>query len=235
MVNGQIAALEARLRNDPFIEHAARAQWAKMCRAIPLGGGDTGLPQLWLEMRPVARRRRAAADRPARRDADRRRAGGNPHHAERDQAGLPVPGQARTGAADGRRPARGRPADRRAVQRRSTSCWKRSSRATVIRRTTARRSMSRCAACIIAAAGDRLLIALKVKAREKKSWFGFGANATVHIWGKPVLDAARADPAPHRRFARGAIGGGLRPARRRGARRHALSAAGARRATRWST
>ncbi len=41
----------------------------------------------------------------------------------------------------------------------------------------------------VGAAGDRLLIALDVKAREKKSWFGFGATATVQIWGKPVLDA----------------------------------------------
>src|SRR5690606_3688284 len=40
----------------------------------------------------------------------------------------------------------------------------------------------------VSAAGDRLLISLKVNAREKKSWFGFGANATVHIWGRPVLD-----------------------------------------------
>jgi hypothetical protein len=27
-----------------------------------------------------------------------------------------------------------------------------------------------------------------VKAREKKSWFGFGAEANVQIWGKPALD-----------------------------------------------
>ena len=34
-------------------------------------------------------------------------------------------------------------------------------------------------------------ISLRVKAREKKSWFGFGAaEPTVHVWGKPVLDAA---------------------------------------------
>ena len=59
-VNAQIASLQARLRNDPFIERTARAQWAKMCRSIPLGGGKTGLPQLWLEMRPV----RAAAAQP---------------------------------------------------------------------------------------------------------------------------------------------------------------------------
>ena len=40
----------------------------------------------------------------------------------------------------------------------------------------------------IAAAGDRLLISLRVKAKETKSWFGLGAEATVHVWGKPVLD-----------------------------------------------
>jgi hypothetical protein len=32
------------------------------------------------------------------------------------------------------------------------------------------------------------LISLLVKARETKSWFGFGTEATVHVWGKPALD-----------------------------------------------
>jgi len=32
---------------------------------------------------------------------------------------------------------------------------------------------------------------LLVRAKEKKSWFGFGADATVHVWGKPVLDQAQ--------------------------------------------
>jgi hypothetical protein len=40
----------------------------------------------------------------------------------------------------------------------------------------------------ISASGDRLLISLRVKAKETKSWFGLGAEATVHIWGKPTLD-----------------------------------------------
>jgi hypothetical protein len=40
----------------------------------------------------------------------------------------------------------------------------------------------------LAAAGEKLLVSLRVKAREKKSWFGFGTEATVHIWGKPALD-----------------------------------------------
>ncbi|MEN3379059.1 MAG: hypothetical protein V7604_4414, partial [Hyphomicrobiales bacterium] len=35
----------------------------------------------------------------------------------------------------------------------------------------------------VAPSGDRLLISLRVKAREKKSWFGLGADAMVHVWG----------------------------------------------------
>jgi len=43
----------------------------------------------------------------------------------------------------------------------------------------------------VAASGDRLLISLLVKAKEKKSYFGLGAEAMVHIWGRPVLDQAQ--------------------------------------------
>jgi hypothetical protein len=43
----------------------------------------------------------------------------------------------------------------------------------------------------LAASGDRLLISLRVKATENKSWFGLGAEATIHVWGRPVLDRAR--------------------------------------------
>ncbi|WP_036038420.1 DUF4403 family protein, partial [Bradyrhizobium yuanmingense] len=39
--------------------------------------------------------------------------------------------------------------------------------------------------------GDQLLISLLVRAKEKKSWFGLGAEANVHIWGRPVLDQAQ--------------------------------------------
>jgi hypothetical protein len=35
------------------------------------------------------------------------------------------------------------------------------------------------------------LISLLVNAKEKESLFGFGGKATVHIWGKPVLDQAQ--------------------------------------------
>ena len=40
----------------------------------------------------------------------------------------------------------------------------------------------------VTAAGERLLISLVVKAKEKKSYFGFGGEATVHVWGRPMLD-----------------------------------------------
>ena len=76
-------------------------------RPAPAVAGDEADP----------RRRRAAADRRAEHDADHRRAGRDPHHRAREQAELPVPGRARTGAADAERQAVGRPADRRAVCR----------------------------------------------------------------------------------------------------------------------
>ena len=30
-----------------------------------------------------------------------------------------------------------------------------------------------------------------MQASETKSWFGLGAEATIHVWGRPVLDSAR--------------------------------------------
>src|ERR1044072_3115310 len=56
----QVNALQPRLGNDPLIEQVARREWAKMCRAIPLGKAAAGMPDLWLEVRPV----RAVAAQP---------------------------------------------------------------------------------------------------------------------------------------------------------------------------
>src|SRR5690606_25106277 len=53
MVSEQVAAMQTRLRDDPFIERAARDGWAKMCRSIPLGENVPGAPKLWLEVRPT--------------------------------------------------------------------------------------------------------------------------------------------------------------------------------------
>ncbi|MEP7032298.1 MAG: DUF4403 family protein, partial [Pseudolabrys sp.] len=186
-VNAQMAALQNRLRNDPMIERTARAQWAKMCRAIPLGGGDTGLPKLWLEMRPV----RAAAAQPqvdARNvtltvgiQAETRITPSQttpvcPFPAKLELVppmdngklaiGVPIdmPFKELNKLMEAQLKGKHFPQDGSApveVEVRSAS---------------------------LAASGDKLLISLRVKARERKSWFGFGAEATVHIWGKPVLD-----------------------------------------------
>ncbi len=59
-VADQIGALENKLRNDPMLEQAARREWTKMCRSIPLGGANSGFPDLWLELKPI----RAAAAQP---------------------------------------------------------------------------------------------------------------------------------------------------------------------------
>ena len=43
----------------------------------------------------------------------------------------------------------------------------------------------------LAASGDRLLISVGVRANETKTWFDFGADATIYVWGRPMLDTAR--------------------------------------------
>lgn len=186
-MNEQIAALQARVRNDPFIERAAREQWVKMCRSIPLGGAGTGLPPLWLEMKPV----RASAAQPqvdARNltltvgiqaetrivPAATKPACPFPERLElvppmengKIAVGVPidVPFTELNKMLEAQFKGQRFPQDKSApveVEVRAAS---------------------------LAAAGDRLLIALRVKAFEKKSWFGFGAEANVAIWGKPTLD-----------------------------------------------
>jgi Domain of unknown function (DUF4403) len=188
MINDQMSALQTRLRSDPFIERTAREQWAKMCRAIPLGGGNTGLPTLWLEMRPV----RAAAAQP---QVDTRNVtltigvqAETRILPSRTTPNCPFPAQLElVPPMDKGRLAIGVPIDMpfTAVNKLLDTQLK------------GRRFPEDGSAPVeievrgasLAAAGDRLLISLRVKARERKSWFGFGAQATVQIWGKPALDS----------------------------------------------
>ena len=189
-VNEQVAALETRLRNDPFIERAAREQWAKMCRSIPLGGGDTGLPQLWLEMRPV----RAAAAQPqidARNmtlvvgiQADTRIT------PQESKPACPFPTALElVPPMDNGKLSIGVPIDVPFTELNkllnAQLKGKRYPEGTNAPVEVEVRSAS------LAAAEDKLLIALKVKAHERKSWFGFGAEANINIWGRPKLDPAK--------------------------------------------
>jgi hypothetical protein len=188
MVSQQVSALETRLRSDPFIERAARAQWSKMCRAIPLGGGDTGLPKLWLEMRPV----RAAAAQP---------------RIETNDVVFTVGVQAETRITPGEsKPHCPFPArlelvppmeDGRLAVGVPIDVPFSELNALLEARLKGRVYPEQVDAPVkievlgvhVGAAGERLLISLDVKAREQKSWFGFGATGTIDIWGKPALDA----------------------------------------------
>jgi hypothetical protein len=190
-VADQITAVEARLRNDPTFEKNARAQWAKACSAIPLQGtgAASSLPALWLELRPI----RAIAAQP-RVDAS----------AVTLTLGIeaetritsvqtkpdcpfpatitlvpPTPGGVSIGVpidvpfTDINKIVEAQFAGRTFPEDGSGSVDVTVKRASV------------------AASGDRLLISLLVNAKEKKSFFGLGGEANVHIWGKPVLDQAQ--------------------------------------------
>jgi hypothetical protein len=186
-VNAQIGALQNRLRNDPMIERTAREQWSKMCRAIPLGGGKTGLPSLWLEMRPV----RAAAAQPL---VDARNVtltigvqAETRIVPAQTQPVCPFPASLElVPPMDNGRLAIGVPIDL------PFSELNKVLEAQLIGKRFPDDSSApvevEVRGASLAAAGERLLISLRVKAREQKSWFGFGAEATVHIWGKPELD-----------------------------------------------
>jgi hypothetical protein len=187
VVNNQIAVLQSRLRSDPAIERAAREQWVKMCRSLPLGGGKTGLPPLWLEMRPV----RAAAAQP---QVDAR------------NVTITVGVQAETRILPNEtRPTCPFPAQLELVPPMQDGVLAVGVPIdmpfTELNKLLEPQLKGRhfpddgsgpvdveVLRANLSAAGDRLLIALRVKAREKKSWFGFGTEATVHIWGKPALD-----------------------------------------------
>ena len=186
MVREQTSTLESRVRNDPFIEKAARAEWAKLCRAIALGGAGQGMPDLWLEIRPV----RAIAAQP-RIDASamtllvgvQAETRIVPNETKPNcpfPAQLDIAPQAKEGTLD-----IGVPIDiplpevsrliEAQVKGKTLPEDGSGSFATTIKQV------------VVAVSGDRLLISLLVNVK-KRGFFALGANATVHVWGKPVLD-----------------------------------------------
>jgi hypothetical protein len=188
-INEQVASLQQRLGNDPFIEQAARQEWAKMCRAIPLGAAP-GAPNLWLEVRPT----RAIAAQPRIDQSALTLTFGveaetrivpnetNPTcpfpaqvqlvaQMDRGQVNLAVPVDVPfteiTRLLNAQLKGKSFPEDRSG-----------SFTATI-------QSIE------VAASGSRLLMSLRVKANETRSWFGFGGEAMIHVWGRPTLDRTR--------------------------------------------
>jgi hypothetical protein len=187
LVNKQVAALQDKISNDPMLENFARQEWAKMCRSVALGGGQTGLPELWLELKPV----KAFAAQP-RIDAQNLTLTIGAQSEARvgptqTKPTCPFPAQLELvpPLTQGKL-AIGIPMDvpfteinKLIEQQIKGKTFPNDPNASVnveVRKAS------------LAASGDRLLISLLVKAREAKSWFGFGAEATVHVWGKPVID-----------------------------------------------
>jgi hypothetical protein len=190
-VADQIAAAGARIRNDPAFERNARLQWDKACRSIPLqgAGGVSSLPALWLELRPT----RAIAAQPhvnasavtmtlgieaETRITPTQTKPNCPFPATISivpptQAGVSIGVPIDMPFTDINKIIETQLAGRTFPEDGSGSVDVTVKRASV------------------AASGDRLLISLLVNAKEKKSFFGFGGEASVHIWGRPVLDEAQ--------------------------------------------
>jgi len=186
----QTGALETRLRNDPFLENVARSEWTKLCRAIPLGTAGQGMPSLWLEVRPT----RAIAAQPK---IDQRAVtlllG---VHADtrivpsETKPNCPFPQQldlvqqANEGSVNIAMPIDiPFPEVSKLLETQ------------VAGKTYPEDGSGSFAATIkhadIAASGDRLLISLLVNVKKRGLFSFFGVDATVHVWGKPMLDQAQ--------------------------------------------
>jgi hypothetical protein len=189
LVRDQTNALEARVRNDPFIENAARGEWTRLCRAISLGGAAQGVPDLWLEIRPT----RAIAAQP-KIDANavtllvgvQAETRIVPSETKPDcpfPQQLEIVPQANEGTLDIAVP----------IDIPFTEV-SRLIEAQIKGKTFPEDGSGAFATTIkqaaVAASGDRLLISLLVTVK-KRGLFAIGADATVHVWGKPVLDQAQ--------------------------------------------
>jgi hypothetical protein len=190
-VADQLTALGTRIHNDPAFERNARIQWAKACRSIPIqgNGAASSLPALWLELRPtraIAAQPRvdaAAVTLTIGVEAETRitptQTKPDCPFPEKISIVPPMSGGVSVGIpidipfTDINKILEAQLAGRTFPEDGSGSVD------VVVKRAS------------VAASGDRLLISLLVNAKEKKSFFGFGGEATVHIWGRPVLDQAQ--------------------------------------------
>jgi hypothetical protein len=186
-VNEQIGSLGNKLRNDRTLETAARKQWTQMCRSISLGKTAKDAPDLWLEVRPT----KAFAAQPK---------------IVQDWVILTLGVQAETRIVPNQtKPSCPFPATLDLVSQLDQGKvnlavpidvpfteLNRVMEQQIKGKTFPEKGDSPAQVTVlaskIAASGDRLLISLRVRAKETKSWFGLGAEATVHIWGKPTLD-----------------------------------------------
>jgi len=190
-VGEQLNAVGQRIRTDQTLERAARTQWAKACRSMPLqGAGATdAMPALWLELKPV----RALAAQPKVDgsavtvtigiEAETRitPTETRPECPFPDKITIvpPTPGGVSIAVPiDLPFTDLNKIIETQLVGKTFPEDGSGSFEATVKRAT-------------IVPAGERLLISLDIHGKEKTSFFGFGADATLQIWGRPALDQAQ--------------------------------------------
>jgi len=185
LVRDQANALEQRLRSDPFIETAARSEWKKLCRAVSLGAAGQGMPNLWLEIRPV----RAIAAQP-KIDASavtllvgvQAQTRIVPTESKPDcpfPSMLDIVPQANEGTVDIAVPI---DVPFTEVSRLIEAQFK----GKTLPEDGSGSFVATIKQAAVAASGDRLLISLLVNV--KKRGLGLGADATIHVWGRPQLD-----------------------------------------------
>lgn len=189
MVDEQLGALRERAKNDATLEQTARREWVKMCRSIPLPAAAPGLPPLYLEMKPtkaVAAQPRVDATNVVLMLGIEAQTVVTTSQTKPDcpfpaalQIVPPVDkGQVKVGV----------PLDLPFTEVNKII------NAQLKGKTFPEDGSGPVAITVknatVAPSGERLLISLLVSGTEKKSWFGLGADATVHVWGKPVLDQA---------------------------------------------
>ena len=225
-MSDQMLALAARVRDDLSIENAARREWTKLCRRFPLEFDGGRRPAALAGSRPI----RALASQP-RIDA------GNVTITLGVQAETRIVPQQTSPTCpfpaklelvppmDQGKIAIGVPIDVPFAEL-STLIDAQLSNKTFpedgsgAAQITVLRSVA-------AAAGDRVIVSMLVKAKKRTSWFGFGSEATIHISGKPALDDNQQSLRLDDIALTIEFGRGLRPAGRRGQSRNPVAADGA--------
>lgn len=184
-VNDQIGIISDKIRKDPTLLRNARAQWGKACRSVSLKGAP-GLPPVWLEIKPT----RALAAQPA-------------IDANAVTMVIGIEAETRVTPAETKPdcvfpekitlipPTSGGINVAVPIDVPFTEISKLVD-AALAGRTFPEDGSGAIAVTVkhatVTPSGPQLLISLEVEAKEQKSLFGFGAKATVHIWGKPLVD-----------------------------------------------
>jgi hypothetical protein len=187
LLNEQVSRMQTQVGNSATLEQAVRAQWAKICRSVPLGGGAPGAPNLWFELKPTE----ALAAQP---------------HIDQSAVTFTLGVRAETRIAPSEtKPDCAFPAQLRFVPQMDQGRVNidvpidipfaeisRLIESQLVGKSFPVTENGDVKATIrsakLSASGDRLLMKLGITAHESRSWFGLATDATIYLWGRPRLD-----------------------------------------------